>query len=73
MLGLFILFPWSGQAADIYKWTDEKGDVHISNTPPVGAAKGMKTVLSNDGQKSANDDASQDDSDWPESSPEESR
>lgn len=53
ILGLFVLFPWTGQAADIYKWTDESGVVHVSDTPPAGSAgKKMKTIRSKDKQKS---------------------
>jgi len=45
MLSLFILFPWSAQATEIYKWTDENGVVHISETPPPDAAKRKVDIM----------------------------
>lgn len=63
MLGLFVLLPWASQAADIYKWTDESGVVHISDIPPAGAAaKEIKTMRTDDNQKFENDDTQKNDS-----------
>jgi hypothetical protein len=59
MLGLFVLFPWAGQAADIYKWTDDSGVVHISETPPISATGGLQTIRTDDQKPENSEDAEQ--------------
>lgn len=44
-LTAFALIPLSpATAGDLYKWTDEKGQVHYSSTPPPDTAKKAKTL-----------------------------
>jgi len=33
---------WSVQAQQMYRWTDDKGRVHITDTPPPPSAKGVQ-------------------------------
>lgn len=42
-LTLAYLFALAGaQAQQLYRWTDEKGRVHITDTPPPASAKGVQ-------------------------------
>ncbi|CUS36649.1 DUF4124 domain-containing protein [Candidatus Nitrospira nitrificans] len=41
--GLF-LWPMVG-SAELYKWTDEQGNFHITDTPPPGAKKESTTLV----------------------------
>ena len=35
-----LLAAGSALAAEYYQWTDDKGNVHISNSPPPGGREG---------------------------------
>ncbi|MEI8173447.1 MAG: DUF4124 domain-containing protein [Deltaproteobacteria bacterium] len=40
----FVVNPPGSHAGEIYRWVDEKGDVHYSDTAPVdSSSKGQKT------------------------------
>lgn len=39
-----VIFLPPATAGDLYKWTDEKGQVHYSSTPPPDTAKKAKTL-----------------------------
>lgn len=40
----FVADPTGSHAGEIYRWVDEKGDVHYSDTAPVdSSSKGKKT------------------------------
>lgn len=40
-------------SAQIYRWTDDKGRVHVTDTPPPPGAKGVKRSLSPGGNTAA--------------------
>jgi glutaredoxin len=42
----FILCAAPAQAQQMYRWTDEKGGVHITDTPPPASAKGVQAQKS---------------------------
>lgn len=35
--GMLLLLSTAGAETEVYKWTDEDGEVHYSQTPPAGA------------------------------------
>jgi glutaredoxin len=43
LAAVFTLCAASAQAQQMYRWTDEKGGVHITDTPPPASAKGVQT------------------------------
>jgi glutaredoxin len=50
---LLALAAGAAQAQQIYRWTDEKGRVHITDTPPPAGAKGVKQQRSVGGSSEA--------------------
>jgi glutaredoxin len=42
LAAVFALCAASAQAQQMYRWTDEKGGVHITDTPPPPSAKGVQ-------------------------------
>jgi glutaredoxin len=42
LAAVFTLCAASAQAQQMYRWTDEKGGVHITDTPPPPSAKGVQ-------------------------------
>jgi glutaredoxin len=40
--GLLLLLAATAASAQIYRWTDEKGRVHITDTPPPPSARGVQ-------------------------------
>jgi glutaredoxin len=45
-LAAFLLFAASAAAQQMYRWTDENGRVHITDTPPPASAKGVQAQRS---------------------------
>jgi glutaredoxin len=43
LAAVFTFCAASAQAQQMYRWTDEKGGVHITDTPPPAGAKGVQT------------------------------
>jgi glutaredoxin len=41
-VAVFLLAVASTASAQLYRWTDEKGRVHITDTPPPASAKGVQ-------------------------------
>jgi glutaredoxin len=41
-LAALLLCALTAQAQQLYRWTDEKGRVHITDTPPPASAKGVQ-------------------------------
>ena len=42
-LGLALLLLGTAQAQQLYRWTDDKGRTHITDTPPPASAKDVQT------------------------------
>jgi len=42
LLAVALCVATFGASAQLYRWTDEKGRVHITDTPPPASAKGVK-------------------------------
>jgi hypothetical protein len=38
-----LLFPWTVQSAEYYRWVDENGVSHVSDQPPPQTGKNVKT------------------------------
>ena len=45
------LYLCTTAAAEIYKWDDDKGEMHISDSPPPGAKSGGKIEVYKDTQE----------------------
>ena len=52
LLTLVLFFPASQVSADMYKWVDENGVTHFSDTPPISGQK-VKTIKTPDYQETS--------------------
>jgi glutaredoxin len=41
---VFLVFASAAAAQQLYRWTDEKGRVHITDTPPPASARGVQSA-----------------------------